>query len=190
MLPKRPSAQVAWNCSIHSHHQKPLADDAENARGSYRNSIEKPRREPSAESMSVTFDMNRLQDIPFPGEPGSPGRVLVSMNPTREPKAVQSIHIYDHPVINSESVLATQKLALLNAAPNLSFAGAWMGYGFHEDGFAAGATVARKILGRLENPQDVAYGNQLPEFGYQWSIVDQIIRGLIRSVQWVIERTG
>lgn len=34
----------------------------------------------------------------------------------------------------------------INGVANVSFAGAWMGFGFHEDGFAAGAHVARTLI--------------------------------------------
>jgi predicted NAD/FAD-binding protein len=39
----------------------------------------------------------------------------------------------------------------INGAGNISFAGAWMGFGFHEDGFAAGAHVARWLIQGREN---------------------------------------
>jgi predicted NAD/FAD-binding protein len=45
-----------------------------------------------------------LQDIPMPGEPGSPGRVLVTMNPNQTPQASQSSHVYHHPLITSGSI--------------------------------------------------------------------------------------
>ena len=98
------------------------------------------------QKISVTFDMNRLQGIPLPGEPGSPGRVLVSMNPIDPPSKVKSTYYYRHPLFSSASVSAAKSLHLINGVADVSFAGAWMGYGFHEDGFAAGLQAARNIL--------------------------------------------
>ncbi|RDA88529.1 hypothetical protein CP532_6637 [Ophiocordyceps camponoti-leonardi (nom. inval.)] len=123
-LPRRPSARVAWNCFINSCGDSPT---------------DKSRR------IALTFDMNKLQSIPFPGEADSPGRVLVTMNPTTAPSSVQSTHVYYHPLISSESIIGTRRLHEVNGPSSVTFAGAWMGYGFHEDGFLAGAHAARLI---------------------------------------------
>jgi predicted NAD/FAD-binding protein len=110
--------------------------------------------------------MNRLQSIPSPGEKNSPGRVLVSMNPLRVPSAVQAQIEYYHPLISHESLLMTRHLHRINGVSCICFAGAWMGYGFHEDGFAAGAHAARLIInGHASTPpldliQDVGYGDR------------------------------
>lgn len=34
----------------------------------------------------------------------------------------------------------------INGINNISFAGAWMGFGFHEDGFVAGVHAARTFM--------------------------------------------
>lgn len=39
----------------------------------------------------------------------------------------------------------------INGVGNISLAGAWMGFGFHEDGFAAGAHVARRLIKGRDN---------------------------------------
>jgi predicted NAD/FAD-binding protein len=114
-----------------------------------------PNTKPASTSMgsaiSITFDMNKLQGIPFPGETGSPGRVLVTMNPIRFPRNPQRSQVYYHPLLTSESILMSPHLDRINGAGNISFAGAWMGFGFHEDGFAAGAHVARWLIQGREN---------------------------------------
>jgi predicted NAD/FAD-binding protein len=81
--------------------------------------------------------MNKLQAIPMPSSPASPGRVLVTMNPVRVPQSVQSSQVYSHPLITADSILMTQQLDKIKDA-HVSFAGAWMGFGFHKDGFRAG----------------------------------------------------
>jgi predicted NAD/FAD-binding protein len=106
---------------------------------------------PTGSKISITFDMNKLQDIPLPGEPGSPGRVLVTMNPIRTPRNLQSSKVYYHPLIASESIVMSRYLDKINGVDNVSFAGAWMGFGFHEDGFAAGAHVAKTLINGREN---------------------------------------
>ncbi|RYP87149.1 hypothetical protein DL769_000608 [Monosporascus sp. CRB-8-3] len=136
-LPRRSSARAAWNCFLESSNQTTkksgLAQLLPDERG-------------SRKKISITFDMNKLQAIPLPGEPGSPGRVLVSMNPIHIPYSFQSSHVYHHPLISSESILMARNLHLINGVRNIGFAGAWMGFGFHEDGFTAGVHAARIFM--------------------------------------------
>ena len=106
---------------------------------------------PKGPTISITFDMNKLQDIPLPGEPGSPGRVLVTMNPIYTPRNLQSKEVYYHPLVTSESILMSRYLDKINSVDHISFAGAWMGFGFHEDGFAAGAHVAGNLINGRDN---------------------------------------
>ncbi|KAI5917752.1 FAD/NAD(P)-binding domain-containing protein [Camillea tinctor] len=149
-LSKRPSARTAWTCLFESDHG---AEDSTREKTSSAACLG-PR-------ISITFDMNKLQAIPFPGEPGSPGRVLVTMNPTKAPKTSQSSQVYYHPTFSARSIHMARHLDTINGAQNVSFAGAWMGFGFHEDGFAAGAHAAHMIAhGREKTPQlDLIYGN-------------------------------
>ncbi|RYP08961.1 hypothetical protein DL764_001572 [Monosporascus ibericus] len=135
-LPRRASARAAWNCFLDSSKETNKSGLAQSL----------PDESGSRKKISITFDMNKLQAIPFPGEPGSPGRVLVSMNPIHIPYSHQSSHVYYHPLISSESILMARNLHLINGVSNIGFAGAWMGFGFHEDGFKAGVHAARTFV--------------------------------------------
>lgn len=132
---------------------------------------------------SVTYDMNRLQAIPSPGEEGSPGRVLVTMNPMTAPCQARSWHLYHHPKITSKSVQALKRLHLLKSGGNVSFAGAWMGYGFHEDGFVAGLQVAKEIIGGDRDPFADARTTE-EEWRPTWTLY--LVRGIVRVVQGLI----
>ncbi|RCI17199.1 hypothetical protein L249_1849 [Ophiocordyceps polyrhachis-furcata BCC 54312] len=162
-LPRRPSARVAWNCFI---------SDSPSS---------KSRR------IALTFDMNKLQAIPFPGQAGSPGRVLVTMNPPTAPSSVQSTHVYYHPLISSESILGTRRLHEVNGPGSVTFAGAWMGYGFHEDGFLAGAHAAHLIMkgkghvAPLNLVECIDEGTPLPT-----SLTRTILRTCVRVVQYLV----
>lgn len=137
--------------------------------------------------ISVTFDMNRLQGIPLPGEDGSPGRVLVSMNPIHSPRAVKGVYKYRHPLFSSASVLASKSLHAINGVTSVSFAGAWMGYGFHEDGFAAGLDAAGRILQKTGRCfRDAPIDTKSAEQTRRWRIRDKICRALIQIVQVVL----
>ena len=124
----------------------------------------------------------------MPGQPGSPGRVLVSMNPIHSPKKVEGTYIYRHPLFSSASVLASEDLHLINGVASVSFAGAWMGHGFHEDGFAAGLHAAQNILKPAERrPRSLLYEIETEEQAPGSHLRDRLFRGGVRLVQLLLD---
>jgi predicted NAD/FAD-binding protein len=89
--------------------------------------------------VSVTYWMNRLQGLTT----GSP--LFVSLNPTRapDPARVLSTRTYRHPQFDAAAMAAQALLPTIQGERNLWFAGAWTGWGFHEDGIASAVRVAR-----------------------------------------------
>ena len=92
--------------------------------------------------------INRLQPLPW-AQP-----VVVSLNPIR-PIAREKIlgeFDYAHPVFDLPAMAAQREMHQLQGQKNSYFCGAWMGYGFHEDGLKAGVGAARQLLvdARLE----------------------------------------
>jgi predicted NAD/FAD-binding protein len=49
---------------------------------------------------------------------------------------------YEHPIYTPESVAAQRRLSEINS-PATAYAGAYHGWGFHEDGCASGVRAAR-----------------------------------------------
>jgi len=86
--------------------------------------------------------INRLQPLPFSQD------VLVSLNPlsTIDPNKVLGEYDYAHPVFDLAAIKAQSQLKDLQGQQNTWYAGAWMGYGFHEDGFKAGRDAATGVL--------------------------------------------
>ena len=86
--------------------------------------------------------INRLQPLPFSED------VVVSLNPVRaiDPSKVLGEYDYAHPVFDLAAIKAQSQLPRLQGQQNTWYAGAWMGYGFHEDGFKAGRDAALGIL--------------------------------------------
>ncbi len=86
--------------------------------------------------------INRLQPLPFSQD------VIVSLNPVSaiDPSKVLGEYDYAHPVFDLGAIQAQSELATLQGQQNTWYAGAWMGYGFHEDGFKAGREAALDIL--------------------------------------------
>jgi predicted NAD/FAD-binding protein len=86
----------------------------------------------------VTYCMNRLQ-----GHTG-PQDYLVTLNDRKriDPGRVLAVMDYEHPIYTPESVAAQSHLATL-ATDRTVYAGAYHGWGFHEDGCRSGVEAAR-----------------------------------------------
>jgi predicted NAD/FAD-binding protein len=91
------------------------------------------------DAVLVTYDMNRLQALP------GPTSYLVSLNnPTVEDDRVIARMVYEHPIYTPASVAAQARLPELDD-DRVVFAGAYHGWGFHEDGAASGVRAAARL---------------------------------------------
>jgi predicted NAD/FAD-binding protein len=90
----------------------------------------------------VHYLINQLQPLPFTQS------VIVSLNPIDEPRAdcVLASFDYAHPVFDATAIAAQRALPTIQGQRNTWFAGAWTGYGFHEDGLKSGLNVAASII--------------------------------------------
>ncbi|MGH3334090.1 MAG: NAD(P)/FAD-dependent oxidoreductase [Nocardioidaceae bacterium] len=88
----------------------------------------------------VSYWMNRLQ-----GHPES-DPLVVTLNPAEgpAPEHVIAKMTYSHPTYTGRSVAAQARLESLNG-DRLAFAGAYQGWGFHEDGCRSGVAAARAL---------------------------------------------
>ncbi|QNK70141.1 NAD(P)/FAD-dependent oxidoreductase [Variovorax sp. PAMC26660] len=120
-LPQRRSAWAAWN------YERAAASDRESGR------------------VCLHYLLNKLQPLPWE-QP-----VVVSLNPVREIQRSQVMaeYDYDHPVLDLAAIRAQAEVPALQGQRNTWFAGAWMGYGFHEDGLKAGLAAAQGLRARL-----------------------------------------
>jgi predicted NAD/FAD-binding protein len=98
----------------------------------------------------VHYLINQLQPLPFKAP------VIVTLNPIDEPAPASIIASFDyaHPVFDANAVRAQSQLANIQGRRNIWFAGAWTGYGFHEDGLKSGMRVAESILACAEAIQE------------------------------------
>ncbi|GAM42815.1 hypothetical protein TCE0_044r17131 [Talaromyces pinophilus] len=161
VLSTKKSAQAAWNAVVPSvqdtrSRTKPTFGEHDPTSLLLSNSYYTKRQ------ICVHDDMYRLRSLPWPGKPGSVGRVIVTLNPVRQPDAIQCRRTYYLSIISSAGVLAARNLDVLNKADNVSYTGAWMGYAFHGGGSGAGLAVANKIrTGTYENPTRFRSGEEL-----------------------------
>ena len=104
----------------------------------------------------VTYWMNSLQHI----DPRKP--LFVSLNPAAAPDPALTFQVfdYDHPQFDTPSLASQRQFGRVQGRGGVWYAGAWLGYGFHEDGLTAGLRVAH------------ALGGSVP-----WAFVDHRIQG-------------
>ncbi len=126
VLPARPKAWAAWN------YERSASAAQESTR------------------VCLHYLLNRLQPLPFQ-QP-----VVVSLNPVSAiaPERILGQYDYAHPVFDLAAIEAQKRVPPLQGQQHTWFAGAWMGYGFHEDGLKAGLGVARQLLSRLQPAGD------------------------------------
>lgn len=114
LLPKRRKVWSAWNF---------LADS----------------RQAAQRAVCVSYLLNTLQPVPV----ASP--VIVTLNPLREPeRSLEYARFsYEHPLFDQAAIQAQTRLPALQGKRHTWFAGAWTGYGFHEDGLKSALRVAQ-----------------------------------------------
>ncbi len=117
ILPAAKGAMASWNYRMSSCHEP-------------------------AGNVTVSYDMTRLQRLP------TKNRYIVSLNAVDrvDPRTIVDDMVYEHPTYNPESLAAQRRLPELTT-PSFALAGAWHGWGFHEDGARSGLDAARALGG-------------------------------------------
>jgi uncharacterized protein len=95
---------------------------------------------PDRDRVVVSYDISRLMSLE------GDRRYLVTLGGHEriEPASVIAEMTYSHPLYTSESVAAQRLLSTLDD-DRVAFAGAYHGWGFHEDGAASGLRAARRL---------------------------------------------
>jgi predicted NAD/FAD-binding protein len=120
------------------HTDESLLPRARRARSSWNYLL--PQCDADTGAVLVSYDMNRLQALP------SRRTHVVTLNATEriDPDKVIERMVYEHPVYTVDSVAAQGALPGLNDG-TIAFAGAYHGWGFHEDGCRAGVAAAASL---------------------------------------------
>jgi predicted NAD/FAD-binding protein len=115
LLPRRGAARACWNYHL-------------------------PACSPPAGAAQLSYDLNRLQGL------RSPARFILTLN-ARDAIARSSVRArigYEHPIYTSAVIDAQRRLPELSTMVT-AFAGAYHGWGFHEDGCRSGVDAARAL---------------------------------------------
>ena len=115
MLPEAPRARSSWNYLM-------------------------PDCETSSAEVIVNYDMNRLQHL----DTRTPYIVSLNASSRIVDSEIVAEMDYEHPIYTVESVTAQARLGELNDG-TVAFAGAYHGWGFHEDGCRSGVAAARSL---------------------------------------------
>lgn len=93
----------------------------------------------TSSTVSLSYWMNNLQPL----ETETP--IIVTLNPGREPdpKLIYDRYTFEHPVFDSSAVQAQKDIESIQGENNTYFCGAWLRYGFHEDGLLSAVKVAK-----------------------------------------------
>ncbi|MFJ3502562.1 NAD(P)/FAD-dependent oxidoreductase [Streptomyces sp. NPDC090135] len=115
VLPRSPRARASWNYHLTG-------------------------CDPSTDPVRVSYDMRRLQRLPA----GAEYVVTLGGDDLVAPDRVVERMVYEHPVHTPASVAAQRELPGLNTGVT-AYAGAWHGWGFHEDGCRSGVLAALSL---------------------------------------------
>lgn len=97
-------------------------------------------------AVSVSYLINKLQPLP------DDVQMIVSLNPFEEidpAKIIKVLH-YEHPLFDQKAIEAQGRVASIQGRDGLYFSGAWMRYGFHEDGIWGAKQAVQKLMEDLE----------------------------------------
>ena len=119
VMPKRPAAWCSWN-------------------------VDQAACTPAGGSVTMTYHMNRLQAIP------GPTQYFTSINPGA---SVHDEHVIlsremDHPLYTNAFLDSQRAVGTLQGHRSTFYAGAHLGWGFHEDGCRSGFAAASMIEAR------------------------------------------
>lgn len=134
------------------HRDAAVLTSSDNAKASWNYRL--PSCDARPDKVLVSYDMTRLQRL----DPVDGGRYIVSLGESEliADNTVIERMVYEHPQYTPDSLRAQQRILALGD-DRLAFAGAYHGWGFHEDGALSGVRAAAQ-LGREWDDAGVALG--------------------------------
>ncbi len=108
------------------------------------------RRRHDVHAPTLTYDLTRLEGL------RAARRVYLTLNQSDaiDPELVLASMTYWHPVFDAAAMRAQRRHGEISGRDAISYAGAYWGYGFHEDGARSAVTVCRALGAAI--PEGVA----------------------------------
>jgi uncharacterized protein len=101
-----------------------------------------------AAAITMSYWMNRLQNI----DPGYPLFVTLNAERTIPDEHVFDEHVFTHPVFDQAAIGAQPCVKAMQGRRNVWYCGAYLGYGFHEDGHVSGLEAANGLNAATGKP--------------------------------------
>lgn len=96
---------------------------------------------PATTAPTLTYDLSRLQGLAT----STPVCLTLNRPDAVEPDRVIASMSYRHPVFDSAAMRAQRRHGEISGRDGVSFAGAYWGYGFHEDGVRSAVEVCKNL---------------------------------------------
>jgi hypothetical protein len=127
--------------------------------------------------------MNILQHLPK----SKHGLVLVTLNPPFpvDPAKTVGKWTYHHPMMTTASVASQALLPKIQNTRNISYAGAWTRYGFHEDGFTSGMRLVTSAPFHVTPPFPLRPATRSTN---QSGVILMTSRGIVGSLERIRRR--
>ena len=93
------------------------------------------------DQISLSYWMNNLQNL------STKNNYFVTLNPSKPPKygTIHDQHVFSHPVFTQNAIDSQSKIQNIQGDNNTFYCGAYLRYGFHEDGIWSATRVAKKL---------------------------------------------
>lgn len=103
------------------------------------------------DAVSVSYLINKLQPL------ATKKAVIVTLNPVTkiDEGKIAKVIDYEHPLFTKEAVEAQEKVKSFQGREGFYFSGAWMRYGFHEDGILSAKQMVKKFLEDQKHNSDL-----------------------------------
>ncbi len=108
-----------------------------------------------SDKFTLTYWMNLLQKLP------TKKNYFVTVNPYKKPNFIIDKTSFQHPIYTTDTLLAQKEVMNIQGFNNTYYCGAYLGYGFHEDGIQSAAYISQLLNCNLPWKRNEKFYNRL-----------------------------